>query len=303
MKSIFLTCLLSASSFSFAATYKLNNPVILGEYQLKKADKKSEVQKAELRYNVQNQLVVILDRNEQEFEISGPDKNGVIFEGTDEPNCDGDEPACYFDAETKITLTSTKVNGDEVPQLVVEITVANAWKEDEAGEKTTYVLNWVKELPNAIPFYTEAKNPRELDKVLTACKKVVEPTVGHGGVGNEADICGLGIETYHYRGSVGQTLSYFKKERIVTKKRLIRLNEETLNTRVFAGAEAKIKALNPNELKVGRKALIAESRKLKNYILKTSDIIYYYQFSNTAVLVTFNTGEQTITEYMIRNKK
>lgn len=229
MKLFFLTAfLITSSAFAKSASYKLDDPAILGEYKLVKNDKNSELLRAEIVFNTDNQLVVRTDRNDAEYELSPPDENNVVVQYEDEFNCGGEETTCSYDSLTEIKLLSAKNSqGKTIPQLSIEITVTYAWAEgcggvDEEGndqeacedETTTYVLNWSKELSYSIPFYTNIEHPQNLLEVETQCKQQLDGIEYDDATGylGAYDVCGGLMKSFQFRDDFKTAFSYFLKD-------------------------------------------------------------------------------------------
>jgi len=177
-----LICLLATPAFAKNA-YKLDDPAIMGSYKLAKADKKSDLQSARIGINSEKKLTLTEDRDDNEFELTGPDKNGVIYsDDSGEANCDGDESSCSYDASTKITLLSTTdKKGNVIPQIKIDIVVSYAWQSDCGDgqdqpdctdENYSYVLNWSNSNPDDVSPYTDIQNTR-LQKAADACRKAL----------------------------------------------------------------------------------------------------------------------------------
>jgi len=284
-----------------ATSFRLDDPKILGEYVLAKADKRSEVQTAQIRYDADNQLVIDFRDDDEGFPLSNPDKKGVILDYQDEPNCDGDEQACYYDAQISVTLGSTvNKKGVEIPQLTIEITSVNAYDEKDAGETTTYVLNWSREIPNAIAYYTNVPNPAQLTNLVQACEKVVEPTIGYGGISNAGDIC-TRPATVKLRDPLNEAMTAYIEDQGGRGVRVVSATE--LESLVFAPALEVIKKYDVNEIKVPQAALLAEAVKMQKYIVANSDAVYYHQYVYWAVLYIVNSKTKLVTSVYIRNQR
>ena len=297
MRYILLALALS-NSLAMAAGFKLNDPSILGEYRLSRANKKSELQVAQIRYNVDNKLVVMVDRLDQEFELSGPDKNGVIYEGEDDPNCgSGDEPSCMFDANTKIRLVSAKVGGEWIPQLIVEVTEVDAYVDGDAGTDYKWVLNWSRSIPDAIPYYISAEVPKEFARIIESCKKELKDESSV----NEMDVCSF-TRAYTYRGSETRAVNKYIKDNARKDRKMKQISEKTLTGKIFAGVNAWINGLDQRDLKMKKSEILAQSKKIQNFIVENCDKIYFEQGYNDANLLCVNTEEARITHISLRNK-
>src|SRR5688572_19159872 len=86
---------------AMAGKFDIDNPAILGQYKLAKADKNAEIQDVAIIYNNDSKLVLVRD-GDTEYELEKADKKGLVWQGEDEPNCgSGDEADCYYDASIK----------------------------------------------------------------------------------------------------------------------------------------------------------------------------------------------------------
>ncbi len=284
---------------SFASS-KLDNPDILGEYTLQPRNKNSDVQTAQIRINVDKKIVVTLNDDDNEFELTEPNAKGVIYDGDDEPNCDGDEENCYYNASTVIRLKTKGRGSKAVPQLQVTIEKVNAFNESgDDDSTTTYVLNWSRELPDALPFFTNAKTPASLSALLESCKTLVVPTVGQGGIGNFSDIC-TSTNTYDYRGGFSEAFKYMLRARGGgSKKETKKITPARLQSKVFGAVDKMIDGLESKDLKVSKKQLKAEVKKIETYILENSELLYLYQYTDTAIVFSVNKNEKVITIYHI----
>lgn len=304
MKTWLLTFGLLTAPFAFAADYGLDDPAILGKYKLAKAKKDSEVQSVELIYNHDNELMVYTDRNGNEYVLhEKPDKNGVIFDSEDEPNCDGDEPHCYYDSRTTITLTKTTVRGREIPQLILSITQSNAW--DETGQDdftSTYILNWSKPLAYAIPFYLNAKDPREWQVIQKNCRQTVEPTEGLGGLNSPWEVCAAS-ETKKYRDTLEKAWPYYAKDNFADKSKVKRITANDIKRRVFRKVISIINKYDDRELKVSKDKLREQVRLQQDYVLANYDTFYHYQYFDTAYVIAVDTKQKLIFEMRIDTKK
>ena len=300
MKALSLIlCLWSVSTF--AAEYKLDDPAILGEYVLIHPNKKSEIEKAYIRYNHDNQLVVNVDRNDGEYPLSEPDKGSdVVYSGEDEPNCDGDEPACYYDSKIEIELTSTVAKSRQhLPKLTLTITETNAFDDDDAGTTTTYELVWSKEIPDAIPFYVTAEPLTALARLNRECERVVKPTQ-YDGIGQAKDICAY-EGNYKYRDAFGPAMADFLRNNSV-RKDTKRTTPAALK-KVFAQHITKIKNLKQKDLKVPKKDLVAQAKKVHEYILDSYKTFYTrkHSYGGDITVYAVNFEEQMITEFTINS--
>lgn len=303
MKNYLLILSLLVAPFAFASDYKLDDPAILGEYKLAKANKGSEIQKVELIYSHDNELIVYADRNDSQYPLTDPNKDGVVFEGEDEPNCgSGDEPSCYYDARTTITLVKTTVHGKEIPQLVISITQADAYDDTGANDFTTiYTLNWSKKLPDAIPYYLNVKDPRDWQSIQKKCLKTVEPTDGLGGISSVWDICGQS-ETVKYRETIEEAWPYYVKDNVSKNEKLVKLSPSDVKKRIFGKMLAIIKKLDERELKVSKEQLREQVKLQEEYVLSKYSLFYHYQYVDTAYLIAIDKDGQLITSFRFDTK-
>jgi len=303
MKNWLLVLGVLAASSAFASDYKLDDPAILGEYKLTKASKESEIQKVELIYSHDNELIVYTDRNDSQYPLTDPNKDGVVFEGEDEPNCgSGDEPSCYYDSRTTITLGKTTVRGKEIPQLVISITQSDAYDDTGANDFTTvYTLNWSKAMPDAIPYYLNAKDPSEWLNIKKRCEKVVGPTDGFGGIASVWDICGLS-DTVKYRETIEEAWPYFVKDNVSKNEKLVKLSTSDVKKRIFGKMLAIIKKLDGRELKVSKQELKEQVMIQQEFILSKYDLFYHYQYFDTAYLIAIDKEGKLITSFRFDTK-
>ena len=282
-----------SGAFAFATDQKQSDPKLLGEYHLLTPNAKSEIQWAQVKYNNDNDLVVLVDRNEEEYLVSDPLAEGIIYSEDGEPNCDGGEDACYFDVHTTIKMVDVPSGK---PRLSIELSVADAF--DESGkseEKTTYTLEWAKEIPDAIPFYTNQKHPTALQNVLDACEAAVRPTVGFGGVSNTSLIC-TRPTSFAMRDPIDESFKYFLKD-WDSKHKSKEISAKEMQKTVFADAESAIKKLNASELKVSQAELINQNREIQNYILLNSNKFYFHPYVRSTIVIAVNTESKHITRY------
>ena len=300
MKTSLLFSLIFVASSAFAKDYKLTDPAILGEYKLENANRKSEIKKAELVYNEDQVLVVRVDRNDEEYELSGPDKNGVVFEGEDECNAgSGDEPNCYYDAETIIKLDSVTVRGETIPQLTIQITVMDGYDEDY--QKTTkYVLNWSRELNHAIPYYTNTKNPRALHQIIETCNRELND-LEYDDVTrytNTNDICPF-ARSVKYR-DLNKALAALQKTDLGEDMKEVTESEAKQLFQQAKNLAKKYKGKGGSS--VTPKKIVEQINKVEEYVL-AADQIYYYPFFDSAEFVIVNKDKKIITRFGIQIKK
>lgn len=273
---VFVTTLAFAAKSTAATMPEATDPVLLGQYTLAKPDPKSDLKVASVIYNNANQLILNEDRLDTEYALTGPDKNGILYDGEDEPNCDGDESACYYDSRTLIKLAMiAKPDGSLIPQITISITSTNAFAEDgKVDESTTnYVLNWTNEIADAIPFYLNAKPSAAVAALMIDCETVVKPTVGHGGVGNTREVCGA-VSAYKFRSTFAEAFPYFLKSAKGTKAITVDKFKEKLQDQVDA---------------------------IRDFIANNSDKLYYRQSTTTAYVYSVDLKTSTITEFRLES--
>ncbi len=302
MKIYLLLSFILFGSSVFAKNYELTDAAIRGEYKLVKTNSKSEIQKAEVVYNADNALVVRVERNDGEYELSEPNKNGVVFEGEDECNAgSGDEPNCYFDAKTIIKLQPVKVRGEEIPQLTIEITVMDGY--DENYEETiTYVLNWSKSLDHAIPYYINIQSPPALKQLSTACELELKD-IGYdsaAGYLNVYDICPH-ASTFQYREPFSKSFEALKKE-WVGKNSKDSLEEITPKEakQLFNKARALAKKYKKKkDSSVTSKKILAQIKKVEDYVL-AADQIYFHKYIRDAMFFVVDKDKKIISRFGIK---
>jgi hypothetical protein len=295
MKFILLPVLMWASQ-SFAATnYKLDDPAILGEYALTPANKSAELQSVELIYNPSNELT--LNTIDNEYILTGPDKDGVIFEEDGEPNCDGDEGQCWYDVHTVARLGKVKnAAGEEVPQIGLEITRADAFDDSGKSEETlVYVFTWSKTLPYATPYYLETATPADLAKINTDCMATLNRmTMDINSFTNPIDIC-PNPATYKYRDSIDDAFAYYIKSWYGPKSKDVKLlTPAQAKSKIFAKAKALARVYNGKSGPVDSKMLLDQINTVEAYALK-ADKIYFIQYLKEANLYLVDLKEQTFT--------
>lgn len=292
MKYLSITMLLLSQSL-FAADFSLSDPSILGEYTLSPAKKKSEVQSAKLRINPDNKLVLEVDRNTADYELTGPDDSGLVFNGDDEPNCDGDEPACYYDAQTTISLDSVKVGGKDVPQLTLKITEVNAFDDEDGGTINTYVLRFAHSLPDGIPFYTNTKLPAKLASLIKDCENAINPKKSVAG--HVKSLVCTRSQTYEYRGSLRETLKYLFNDQYGTEaKKPKQITEARLKKSIFPMIAKAIKSLG-NDEDTKNSVMAAQSREMRKYVLEAADRIYYIPYIDSGHIYVVDEESKLIT--------
>lgn len=325
MKSLTIALLLLTTwTLSAQASYSLQDPEILGEYALAQSNTSSEVQKAELIYNSDNQLVVKTDRDEVEYELSEPDKNGVIYSGEDEPNCDGGESVCSYDSLTVIRLqTHQEKSGKESPQLSIEITKSYAWSEgcggtDDSGndqpacddETSTYVLNWSKELAYSIPFYTNAEHPPVIKKMSETCLAAMK------GVDFDSEtaylgpyqICGGALVSFKYRDSLETAFPYFLKDWLGgNEKPPVEVSDVIVADLFDQSINLASKYKGKGTSTITSSMIMEQIGRFKTQMLKQYDTFFNIpamdKFDNKAKIIAVNTKEKTITLLEIKIKR
>jgi|GEM_PF-2909212 len=280
MKSILtLLCLLTFPAFA-KTHFDLNDKAILGTYKLVKPDKKSDLKTARIKINSSRKLVITTDRTDDEYELTGPDEKGVIYsDNSGEPNCDGDESSCSYDAAVEIKLGSTKGDDGDIPQVKIEITVAYAWDKncgEHDGEKACkddhfeYVLNWSGTNPDDVSYYKELKNTR-LQKLSKACDDVMgdlfveTPRVNYFG----RDLCSAPVSSFHYRSSFEEAFPYVLQEWLGGNQKQPEEVKASEVKALFARAK-KLASLYKNDKagKVTSEEMIAQVEKIEAEVLK-----------------------------------
>ncbi|HMN67644.1 MAG TPA: hypothetical protein PKC28_03815 [Bdellovibrionales bacterium] len=170
MKALLLLTVIWTAG-AWAGEFNIDDPKILGRYVLAQQNRGADIQDVAIIYNIQGELVLVRD-TDQEYPLKKADAKGVIHRSEDEPNCgSGDEADCYYDASFTVTLGKTQSpQGQTIPQITIVVDRVDAY---EANPDYTYTLvfNWSAELENAVPFYTQAAMPVELQDAVTACHK------------------------------------------------------------------------------------------------------------------------------------
>lgn len=286
------------------ATFSINAfamPVqhdFLGQYQLAKPDKASKIQKADFIYNNDNVLVVVTNRSEQEYEVNEAAEDGVIYEGSNEPNCDGDEPQCWYDSATSIRLKTINVDGRQLPQLTITITVSNAW--DEVGKDditTTYVLNWTKPLSHAIPFYVNTQTPAELDQLSKSCRSELKNLEHERGAGyiNVNDVCPY-VWSAQLREPFDEALlNYLRSLQSGRNRRKVeKVSAEELSNKVFKPARALANKYEPKKANSPSRAKILAQIDLIEEFAARSPVIYTYKSSMREAMIVLVDPETKI---------
>lgn len=292
--SVLMTMSLSAFAKGTKEAVDLKDPSILGKYEITKATGEETLDEAELRYNEDNKLTLYYNNNE--YELTGPDEKGIVYDGDDEPNCDGDEQSCMYDSHITIWLKTDA--RDDVPKIEVELTTDDAF--DESGKSlatNNYKLRWTKKLANAIPYFTNASDPKELKALMEECAKIAGPEVGHA-LGNDKLICTIN-STFKYRTPEKAAINALIKYYSGNNKKVKKMSPAQLKAKVFAKNEAKIKELDRKELKGSLKDLLVQARKVQNLILKYSDLIYAEDRGPSAVVYSVNRAAKTVVVYQI----
>lgn len=297
LKLLFILSLLPVPGF--AAQYRLDDPAILGEYALEKPDKKSDVQKAVVRFNADNDLIVDFKGDGEGFVMTGPKRGGVVVDFQDEPNCDGDEEACYYDSQITIRLQETEKSGVRIPQLIIEVTSMNAFDDQDQGETTTYVLNWKREIKNGVAYFLNVKNPRDLTTIYNRCKKEIEKTIGSG-VHNLARICS-NPKTVKFREPADEAVQAYIDE-WDTKGEGRFLTPAKLKQLVFDKSLRDLEKIDESELKIPKAEVIAQAQAIYDWITTNSTRIHYHDFASIAVLQVINDDKKLITTFMIYTK-
>jgi len=304
---LFLLSLVLLSASAHAANNDLKDSRILGLYELQPPNSKSDLQKAELIYNTDNALVVVVDRNDQEYELSAPNAQGVIFEGEDEPNCGGEETKCWYDSHTEIKLQMVNVGGQEIPQLKIKITQSNAW--DDKGEDDTtitYVLNWTQPLDYAIPYYVNIANPPDLVRLASQCQAAMRDIEYEDGAGYLIynDICPHAYSV-QLREPFAKSLDYYLKELLPRKanRGFKEVTAAQLRTQVFEGARALARKYQPNDQGSPSRADVLEQiAKIEQYATQ-SELVYVYVNGDDAMMVLVDPKRKTASSFDIKVKK
>jgi hypothetical protein len=296
MKSILLICSLISAS-AWASSYKLTDEDILGKYVLHKANKKSDVQWAEVKFNTDNKLVVITNRDDNQYELTGPDKNDLVFTGTDEANCDGDEPSCVYDAETKIWLS--KVKGG--PQLTIDISTDDAFDESgKSAETTEYLLDWDKDIPDAIPFYTNMKkNPKPVETLIAACKAAIKSELGKA-ISNAGEICS-NPNSVKYRGDFDKAWKWFVNDWVGehNAKDVKKYSDKKLQGLFDKQIEEINKIADKDLVKLSKADLVQQATKVQKYISENSDSVYVHLVSGNVSVFSINEKAKIIVNYTL----
>lgn len=169
MKTLFFVLTFAASMAFAKAPYSLGEKAILGNYKLKKADKKADYQNVTLAYGSDFELVLTLD-NGQEFYPQSMDASGVFYDSQEEYNCE--DSYCGGISYVKATLQQGKnKTGQAVPQITLLITEAE-WIYPDDGESfeqsndTEYVFIWDNandiEMPPVVATFNVNDNLEEL---------------------------------------------------------------------------------------------------------------------------------------------
>lgn len=285
-----------------ASTYDLGNPAILGQYTLATPDSSADLQKAELIYNNDNQLVVVTERNEEEYLLTGPNAGDVVYSGEGEPNCDGDEPTCYYDVETTIKLTSTtNTAGETIPQLAITITVSDAWIEDGSSDATTtYVLNWAKTLPYQIPYYVNVETPADLKALVTSCNAVLGKLSYDGATGylNVNDVCPW-VSAFQYREPQADAIENLLSGWVGSRQRasLRELNPAEVKTVVFDKARALASKYQAKD-GIAPQDIVAQLDLVEAFTQK-ADRVYYVTSGRHAELFLVRETTKSIVRFQV----
>ncbi len=147
---IALFALVFVSNPSFALT--LQDQAILGKYELNPPNKQAYIQSAEIRFDADQKLNIHISHSGRSYPLEKMEQDGLIVGGTSDcTDCGDEEEDEDIDPDrTKIRL----VPGPQGrPRLMIEITWSDTLDEDgQNGETVSFVLDWVKTLPNAVSF-------------------------------------------------------------------------------------------------------------------------------------------------------
>lgn len=310
-------CLFATFGFSIATyAYDLKDLAILGEYTLVKPDSKADIQRAELIYNSDNELVLRTERGPDDYRLSNPDRDGVVFKGEDEANCDGGEYTCSYDSSTVIKLLSTKdAYGNTIPQISIKIITSYAWRTDCGGlddngndqpacedDEQTYVLNWNKRLEYSIPFYTNFDNP-PLQKMNKSCMERLKD-VSFYDISprylNAYDICGY-LNSFKYRDNFDAAFPYVLKDWVGGNQDQPSEKSAQEILAIFDQAKSLAKTYKANG-KVTSQDLLEEIEKLKSYVLKANRffVIPLDKYQDKIEFFAVNTNTKIIVKVEMR---
>lgn len=303
MKAIFFAAL-SFSVLAQAAP-SIKDASFLGQYNLVKADSKSELQSAKLVYNHSSTLVIQTDRNEDEYELSEPNKDGVIASVQGEPNCDGGEDVCTYDAEVVIKLLpGVNDKNETVPQLSIEITTDNAFDDSGNSQDTqTYILNWTNKLDDAIPYYVEVETPADIKAIAAQCSAALAKIQFDDKVSylNSNDVCPHPTSVV-YRDSFDTAFKALKNEWVGEKQmsKIKLLTPAQVKSEIFNKAKALARKYTG---KVGgtvtAKDIVAQIEKIEGYV-KSKDKVYAYPSVRGMAMFVVDSKAQTIVQFDIR---
>lgn len=258
------TLLLSASAL--AATFDINDPQILGQYELVNADPNAEIQEVKIIYDHDGQLVLVRDDYDG-WPLTAADTHGVIFTGEDEPNPgSGDEPNCYYDASITVRLTETRdARGILIPQIIIDVDRVDAY-EAEPDYSYQVVFNWKNPIEDAVPFYFNMEAPADLQSLKDFCKNEYITVLKDQWDINEG--C-HGVESYRIRDGVPHAKAFaaLKDE----WKKALPLSPAQLRNQIFPESDlliAKIAAKRKQPQMTER--LIAATQPLRDYMMTNS---------------------------------
>ena len=300
----FILWMFVAAGAQAAATYDLKDESILGLYKIPQVLRSSEIKEAELIYNEDNVLVLRVDRNSQEYILEGPDTNGVVFTGDDEPNCDGGEEKCWYDSHTEIKLQKALVGGREIPQLTIVITESNAWDDSHTDDvTTTHILNWSGKLDHSIPFYVNTETQEPLAELAKSCGQELrnlryEPGSRYLSVN---DVCPY-PHSVQLREPIDTALTYFLQSRggATSRNRPQLVTTAALKRRVFNRARSIAKKYNPTRAEMPpREKIFEQIDKIEEYASK-SDSIYTYRFASDAIVIVVDLKTKIVSWFSIK---
>ncbi len=296
--SSFATPLYNSSFLKSARpSVRLGDAAILGQYELLKPTSKSGLNLAQVRINSENKLVVTTDLNDQEYELTGPDKNGVVYDGQDEPNCDGDEQRCLYDSRTIIKLTmENNAAGDVVPHLEIQITETNAFDESGKDEANyTWKLAWLKALPDSVSLFFKTANDAKTQAIYDHCEAVIAPSIGSG---ISSGFCPT-VYSYDLKATVAQSMKAIFHEESAKNVKVI--SADQLQEQI----ELAVKLVDKVE-RSGQRVSVAllqgELRAYADYTLSNYDKIYFQQFADIAVIHASNSKTKTAIKFQFKNK-
>lgn len=261
MKSVFLVLTSLFSLSAFAGGFDIDNPKILGHYELISATPEAEIESIKIIINHDNQLVLVRDED-YEYVLHPADRNGVVFQDSDDPNPgSGDEPNCYYDANFVVRLGATQnARGHLVPQITIDVDRVDAY-ENDPDYNYQVIFNWASEIEDAVPFYFNMEEPAELQATMDSCHTVTQQVFGH---------------SYENRNVCSSVYSYKIREGISAGKAFASLIQEWPVGSVLDKAALQDVVFTPNDLYLKKLAVKKDKPEHQDSLLAAAHVVQSY---------------------------